>query len=730
MHRPSPSLDPACPIGQHHHSTHIFAVLLSPFLTHAGGKSATGAAQAAAGAGLGRGVGGQLSALVRGRETVNGRLFHIAPGLAAGKVPWNASDNSFLLSLRGKWDVRSFSLMPGVFLLQQPDDFACVLLIQDACYVYMTGPSRLHIPLTGMWYSDEGVRDFKRISTSNDLCSLFPDSIADHQDRSWRQLSALEAAAALNREATVGRNSGRVRGVEEEEEEDGRKGGAGGGRKGSGVGKERMGGRVERAEEEEGDWRGGGGVGYSADRADEEGEEGEERAGHAGKRRRLLATAEHKTAKPHKSTSSHPKTTSPAAQSQSPPATQEQSPPPARVSGFENQAPGFTDEFDEELHDITDIKRRERRVYGRFESPLAVARYLNLSDASSRARLAQGRPGGRVEKVGYVPKYGSYMGEFGEAVVPLMEGAVHLVRSPPSDPAKDTRGVGRVVFFPGEREVRSKWTADMAHILFGPKAQLLLGQVVGQKVCFRNALFPLNRLHTPQVADTLRQRALLGAGGRGKGKKARQSGVVRVKVLRTSRSLPPVQAAPGSQVPAAPRRMRWQVTVLERERGRSLMNVHEVARVAHSLFPEMPLLIARIGKSSAYDQALLLKNTLVLISLHGTPLTTALFMPRGSVVVELFPYKFLSTLYKKIAMRSGVNYLAWRNIHDISAFFRNSCMKDGGFTHLPEEQCWNIHECVACARDQSITRVDRREFKEVMANARMIVRTLIYNNTA
>ncbi|CAI5943701.1 unnamed protein product [Closterium sp. NIES-65] len=182
-------------------------------------------------------------------------------------------------------------------------------------------------------------------------------------------------------------------------------------------------------------------------------------------------------------------------------------------------------------------------------------------------------------------------------------------------------------------------------------------------------------------------------------------------------------------VPPAPRRMRWQVTVLERERGRSVMNGQEVARVAHALFPEMPLLIARVGKASASDHALLLKNTLVLISLHGTPLTTALFMPRGSVVVELFPYKFLSTLYKKIAMRSGVHYLAWRNIHDISAFFRNSCMKDGGFTHLPEEQCWNIHECVACARDQSITRVDRREFKEVMANARMLVRTLVYNNT-
>ncbi|CAI5463157.1 unnamed protein product [Closterium sp. Yama58-4] len=669
--------------------------------------------------------------------------------------------------------------------------------------------------MAGMWYSDEGVRDFKRISTSNDLCSLFPDALADQQDHAWRSLSPREAQAATDREATVGRDVVRLRGVEEGEGGvggvDGRKGGVGGGRKGSGVGKERYGGRVERREEEEeGDWRDSGRVGYSAD----EGEEGEERGTYMGKRRRLLSASEHQTAKPHNPVPSHSKTK--PSSTQSPPATPQQQqqqtalPIPMALWGFENAAPGFTDEFDEELHDITDIKRRENRVYGRFESPHAVTRYLNLSDAESRARLAKGPLGGRVEKVGYVPRHGTYMGDFGEAVVPLMQAAVHLVRAPPSDPSKDTRGEGRVVFFPGEREVRSAWTADMAHILFGPKAQLLLGHSPGlkvrgthaprHKVCFRNALFPLNRLHTPQAADTLRQWALLGAGGRGKGKgkgkKGSQSGVVRVKVLRTSRSLPPLQPAPGSQVggkrsgergdeggqdvmekvegvgkaarlrvlereregsghipstrsptissflfhsppipvapfqvPPAPRRMRWQVTVLERERGRSVMNGQEVARVAHALFPEMPLLIARVGKASAFDHALLLKNTLVLISLHGTPLTTALFMPRGSVVVELFPYKFLSTLYKKIAMRSGVHYLGWRNIHDISAFFRNSCMKDGGFTHLPEEQCWNIHECVACARDQSITRVDRREFKEVMANARMLVRTLVYNNT-
>ncbi|CAI5525998.1 unnamed protein product [Closterium sp. Naga37s-1] len=237
--------------------------LLSPLPARlqVGGRSAI-RCRRGGGAGMERGVGAHLSFMVRARETVNGRLFHIALGLAASKVPWNATDNSFLLSLvrqRGKWDVRSFSLMPGVFQLQQPDDFACMLLIQDACYVHMTGPSRLHAPsegtpiapaqpMAGMWYSDEGVRDFKRISTSNDLCSLYPDALADHVGRDVVRLRGLEEG------------EGGVGGV------DGRKGGAGGGRKGIGVGKERYGGRVERREEEEeGDWRDGGRVGYSAD---------------------------------------------------------------------------------------------------------------------------------------------------------------------------------------------------------------------------------------------------------------------------------------------------------------------------------------------------------------------------------------------------------------------------------------------------------------------------------
>ena len=40
---------------------------------------------------------------------------------------------------RGKWDVRAFSTIPGVFLMQQPSDFACALLVQDACYLFMRG---------------------------------------------------------------------------------------------------------------------------------------------------------------------------------------------------------------------------------------------------------------------------------------------------------------------------------------------------------------------------------------------------------------------------------------------------------------------------------------------------------------------------------------------------------------------------------------------------------------
>ncbi|CAI5471191.1 unnamed protein product [Closterium sp. Yama58-4] len=203
-----------------------------------------------------------------GREEWYRRGLHILPG-SPPRPKWNASDDSFLNSLVSRWHVQPYSSLPGVYLLQQPTDFACVLLIQDACYLFMQGKSKHHQPHTGIWFARDRTRDLSQISIINNVCHLYSDRLADALYESWLELSWHELAMALQREAVHGNGVRRGRG----EAGEGRRGGERGGMEGRG--KDRQGvwkskGKGKRAE------RAGGGAGG------EEVEEGGEEVGAGG----------------------------------------------------------------------------------------------------------------------------------------------------------------------------------------------------------------------------------------------------------------------------------------------------------------------------------------------------------------------------------------------------------------------------------------------------------------
>ena len=107
--------------------------------------------------------------------------------------------------------------------------------------------------------------------------------------------------------------------------------------------------------------------------------------------------------------------------------------------------------------------------------------------------------------------------------------------------------------------------------------------------------------------------------------------------------------------------------------------------------------------------------------MHGSSLNNIIFMPRGAVVVELLPYKFYSAEYRKLALRSGLHYLSWGNIHPENEHYENDCLAQKGFGKLANEACWRSRECVFCVRDKSITRVHAREFEEVLRNFKLLV---------
>eukprot|EP00897_Mesotaenium_endlicherianum_P004652 jgi/Mesen1/4214/ME000219S03341 len=118
----------------------------------------------------------------RRRRAPHARTFHLVAGTPP-RIAWNASDDTFLRHLEGEWDVTPYSSQPGVFLLQQPGDYACVLLIQDACYLYMVGTTPLHSQYTGVWFSEDRARDLSRISLAKDACTLYRDIALEEQQQ-------------------------------------------------------------------------------------------------------------------------------------------------------------------------------------------------------------------------------------------------------------------------------------------------------------------------------------------------------------------------------------------------------------------------------------------------------------------------------------------------------------------------------------------------------------------
>jgi len=107
------------------------------------------------------------------------------------------------------------------------------------------------------------------------------------------------------------------------------------------------------------------------------------------------------------------------------------------------------------------------------------------------------------------------------------------------------------------------------------------------------------------------------------------------------------------------------------------------------------------------SQVDIVRNSDIIIGMHGAELTTAVFMPKGKVLVELFPYGFDCREYNcysyhNLAAQVGLTYLSW---------FNN--MKENNFEQKGDKFDAN-------------TKIETEDFIKIVNNA---LRTLGYNIT-
>lgn len=106
-----------------------------------------------------------------------------------------------------------------------------------------------------------------------------------------------------------------------------------------------------------------------------------------------------------------------------------------------------------------------------------------------------------------------------------------------------------------------------------------------------------------------------------------------------------------------------RVVLFSRSRNRLLSNQDELVQMLEKKF-NLKVDVLSMENTTLIQMAEVLQETKLAIGLHGSILIMSLFLPPGSVLIELFPYAIPSenyTPYRRLAQLPGMNiiYRAW-----------------------------------------------------------------------
>ncbi|XP_056458554.1 protein O-linked-mannose beta-1,4-N-acetylglucosaminyltransferase 2 [Gadus chalcogrammus] len=133
------------------------------------------------------------------------------------------------------------------------------------------------------------------------------------------------------------------------------------------------------------------------------------------------------------------------------------------------------------------------------------------------------------------------------------------------------------------------------------------------------------------------------------------------------------------------------IVVFSRSTTRLILNEAELIMALAQEF-QMRVLTVSLEEQSFASIVQVISGASMLFSMHGAQLVTALFLPRGAAVVELFPYAVNPeqyTPYKTLASLPGMDlqYVSWRNsMEENTVTHPERPWDQGGIVHLEKEE--------------------------------------------
>ncbi|MBN3278641.1 PMGT2 acetylglucosaminyltransferase, partial [Polyodon spathula] len=133
------------------------------------------------------------------------------------------------------------------------------------------------------------------------------------------------------------------------------------------------------------------------------------------------------------------------------------------------------------------------------------------------------------------------------------------------------------------------------------------------------------------------------------------------------------------------------IVVFSRTVNRLILNEAEIILALAQEF-QMKTVTVSLDDHSFADIVQIISRASMLVSMHGAQLITSVFLPRGAVVVEIFPYAVNPdhyTPYKTLASLPGIDlqYVAWQNTNEEnSVAFPDRPWDQGGIAHLEKAE--------------------------------------------
>jgi len=157
--------------------------------------------------------------------------------------------------------------------------------------------------------------------------------------------------------------------------------------------------------------------------------------------------------------------------------------------------------------------------------------------------------------------------------------------------------------------------------------------------------------------------------------------------------------------------IRTTVSILQREKTRTIGNIEDVVKVVVDALPGRRVVseIISFGFSdSLKTQVLATGKSDILISIHGAGLTNIFAMKPCTVLVEVFPFAFHCAMFRDLAQSIDLGYFSWEESQENCAY--NSTTNDYCMTRLhtvasgvspalAHRECSKDAECRRCMRE-------------------------------